>query len=270
MIASFLLPVPDKTPPTTAVLATPGPNAAGWNTSAVTLAFSATDNTGGSGLATIHYDVSGPQSAHGDFGGSASLQITAEGVSTVTYYATDVAGNAEPLHTLVVRIDSTAPVIAVPAPITVDATTPAGASVTYVVTATDNSGLVPVLACSPLSGATHAIGTSTVSCTATDAAGNSAAASFTVSVRGVPEQLVRLVFTLSGLDSKAMPPGLANALQNTFDALLHSGNKTAFCQILDNVGKQAAKSAGKGDLPADRAAAIVADTIRIGAVQGCP
>jgi large repetitive protein len=42
-------------------------------------------------------------------GASASLVITAEGTTTITYFAHDNAGNAETSHTLVVRIDKTPP-----------------------------------------------------------------------------------------------------------------------------------------------------------------
>jgi hypothetical protein len=42
-------------------------------------------------------------------GATASFQITAEGVTTVTFQATDIAGNVGPAHTLTVRIDKTPP-----------------------------------------------------------------------------------------------------------------------------------------------------------------
>jgi hypothetical protein len=80
--------------------------------------------------------------------------------------------------------DTTPPVISgVPADLTVEATGPAGAVVTYAnPTATDLvDGPVPV-ACVPASGSTFPLGDTTVDCTATDSSGNSASASFTVTV----------------------------------------------------------------------------------------
>ncbi|WP_235480278.1 HYR domain-containing protein [Leifsonia sp. Leaf264] len=48
--------------------------------------------------------------------------------------------------------------------------------------ATDNSGDDPTVECVPASGTSFAVGVSTVTCTATDAAGNTATSSFTVTV----------------------------------------------------------------------------------------
>ncbi|HEX4915694.1 MAG TPA: lamin tail domain-containing protein, partial [Vicinamibacterales bacterium] len=80
--------------------------------------------------------------------------------------------------------DVTAPVISnVPADITGVADSAAGAVVTFATpTAIDNQdGIVPV-SCVPASGSQFAIGSTTVTCTATDASGNSASASFMVTI----------------------------------------------------------------------------------------
>ena len=80
--------------------------------------------------------------------------------------------------------DVTAPVISnVPADITRVADSAAGAVVTFPTpTAVDNTdGAVPVI-CSPASGSQFPIGTTAVTCTATDASGNSASSSFNVTV----------------------------------------------------------------------------------------
>jgi hypothetical protein len=67
-------------------------------------------------------------------------------------------------------------------PITVEATGPQGAVVTYTATATDDRDQHPSLSCSPASGSTFPLGRTTVACTATDASGNTAHGSFTVTV----------------------------------------------------------------------------------------
>src|SRR5439155_559849 len=75
------------------------------------------------------------------------------------------------------------PNLSVPADITVAA--PAGSStaiVTFTVTATDNSGAATAVTCDHASGSAFAWGMTTVTCTAVDAAGNSATRSFHVSV----------------------------------------------------------------------------------------
>src|SRR5207237_7007443 len=112
-----------------------------------------------------------------------TVTIGTEGVTTLTYYATDVAGNAEAPHTLVLRIDSTPPEFeTLPIVLNVDATSLTGATVIFEARASDNSGLAPTIVCTPASGSLLPIGQTRVACVATDAAGNSATSDFTVTV----------------------------------------------------------------------------------------
>ena len=81
--------------------------------------------------------------------------------------ATDHVADWQPLT--MSNNDSTPPELTVPAlPVIVDATSPAGAVVTYSVSATDVVDPAPTVACTPPSGTTFAIGNTTVTCTATD------------------------------------------------------------------------------------------------------
>ena len=257
----------DTIAPTSGATATPAANAAGWNAGPVTLALDATD--GGSGIASIAYATSGAQAGSGSLAAPGPITVAAEGTTLVTWNAIDKAGNAEASHSVTLRIDVTPPVIAAPAAITVDATSALGAAVVYGVSATDNSGVTPRLACAPASGATYAIGATDVACTATDVAGNTSAASFTITVRGLAEQVARLIAKLQGFDANAMPPGLAGALQNTWTAMQRSRNDTSFCQSLANIASQAAKAVDQGDMQADVAAGVAGDANRIRAVEGC-
>ncbi|TLY53325.1 MAG: hypothetical protein E6K53_01330 [Gammaproteobacteria bacterium] len=70
------------------------------------------------------------------------------------------------------------PILHLPDPITAEATSPAGAVVTYTATADG----ADTFSCSPASGSTFPLGTTTVNCTATNAAGTSTG-SFTVKVQ---------------------------------------------------------------------------------------
>jgi hypothetical protein len=72
---------------------------------------------------------------------------------------------------------SNGPVLTLPSNITAEATSASGAAVSYTVTATDNATIV----CTPASGSTFALGTTTVNCTATATTG-STSGSFTVTV----------------------------------------------------------------------------------------
>ena len=87
----------------------------------------------------------------------------------------------------------TPPTIVVPGPISVDATGPAGATVDYTVTATDDLDPDPTLVCTPSAGSVFAIGDTTVECAATDAGGNTASARFTVTVLGANGQIAQLI-----------------------------------------------------------------------------
>jgi dipeptidyl aminopeptidase/acylaminoacyl peptidase len=79
--------------------------------------------------------------------------------------------------------DGIAPVLTLPADdISVEATEASGAAVTFEASAADYvDGPLPV-SCTPASGSTFAIGTTTVNCEATDQAGNKATGSFNVKV----------------------------------------------------------------------------------------
>ena len=67
------------------------------------------------------------------------------------------------------------------------------------------------LLCEPASGSVFPVGSSTVTCSASDAAGNSSSKSFSVSVIGAREQLASLIEYVKGL---GLPNGTANPLIN--------------------------------------------------------
>ena len=105
------------------------------------------------------------------------------GDTTVTCTATDGHGNVGSA-TFAVRVtDTTPPAVTVPSDITAEATSPNGAVVAYTASATDLVDGTVTVRCSPPSGTQFGLDeTTTVQCAATDAHGNDASASFTVSV----------------------------------------------------------------------------------------
>ncbi len=106
------------------------------------------------------------------------------GTTTVSCSAIDGAGNTSTLQSFSVTVrDTVAPILTVPSNITIGATSGAGSVVTFAATATDAVTAAPTVTCTPPSGSTFPIGTTTVTCTATDGSGNtSASQSFTVTV----------------------------------------------------------------------------------------
>ena len=78
--------------------------------------------------------------------------------------------------------DVTAPILSLPGNMVVTATSLLGAIVTFNVSATDNVDPSPRVRCTPPSGSIFRIGITTVTCTATDAAGNVRSGSFLVTV----------------------------------------------------------------------------------------
>ncbi|MBV9927315.1 MAG: HYR domain-containing protein [Acidobacteria bacterium] len=105
------------------------------------------------------------------------------GTSTVNASATDQSGNTSNGTFKVIVRDTTAPVISDLTDITVEATGSGGAPATFAATANDSvSGAVNVTF-SVAPGSTFALGTTAVTATAADAAGNTATKSFNVTVR---------------------------------------------------------------------------------------
>jgi hypothetical protein len=103
-------PPSDTVAPHTTATASPPPNGSGWYRQDVSVALAATD--AGSGVKEIAYRLTGAQTAQQTVAGAAAtVPVTAEGVTTIAYAATDNAGNVEAEHTLVVRIDKTAPIV---------------------------------------------------------------------------------------------------------------------------------------------------------------
>jgi hypothetical protein len=108
-----LLGRPDSIAPSTTAAVSPDPNAGGWNRGEVTVTLTATDDPGGSGVRELVYRADGAQpiAERTVAGSTATLAISGEGQTTVTYFARDNAGNAEQPKTLTVKLDLTPPVV---------------------------------------------------------------------------------------------------------------------------------------------------------------
>jgi hypothetical protein len=166
----------DRTPPITVATLALRPNPSGWNNSDVSVTLTAADNTGGSGVKEIGFSLTGAQAGGATTGGNvATVPISANGVTTLTYFARDKAGNQEAATALTVRSDKTPPTLTFGSP------TPganaagwnnADVSIAFT-TADDLSGVASTTLQSPLALTTEGRGVS-LSVTVTDVAGNSA------------------------------------------------------------------------------------------------
>ena len=164
--------------------------------------------------------------------------------------------------------DTTAPVLALPSPITVAATSPAGAPVTYTATASDLVDGALTVACTPASGATFPIGTTTVACSATDKAGNTASGSFAVTIKGAAGQLADLGALLSSFKlQKGAGNGLTPKLQ-TAQTALAAGNVAGACDALTAFANETRAQNGKA-LTAAQAMQLLAEVARIRATLSC-
>jgi HYR domain/FIMAH domain len=158
-----------------------------------------------------------------------------------------------------------------PANITVNASSPNGAVVTYTSpTAADESGDSPgsSVSCTPASGSTFPIGSTTVHCTATDPSGNSSSGSFQVVVKGAAAQVNDLITMVNG-------DHLSSSLQNALDAKLNPALKainagqtaTACSDLTDFIGLVQSQTGKR--ITTSQATQLVAAAKQVQAVLGC-
>jgi peptidoglycan hydrolase-like protein with peptidoglycan-binding domain len=89
--------------------------------------------------------------------------------------------------------DTISPTLTLPSNITLEATSPSGAVVTFIATATDTSPTNPTVTCTPSSGSIFYLGTTTVNCSAMDTALNTANGSFIVTVQDTTPPVITIL-----------------------------------------------------------------------------
>jgi fibro-slime domain-containing protein len=113
----------------------------------------------------------------------ASGSIFAVGTAQVTCTASSPSGATATATFPVTVRDTRAPKLDLPDRQVLEATSPAGAVAIFTAAATDLVDVTDPVVCAPASGSTFPIGRTAVTCTATDAAGNSRSGAFTIVVR---------------------------------------------------------------------------------------
>jgi hypothetical protein len=175
----------------------------------------------------------------------------AVGTTTVTCSATDNAGNTG-TNTFTVEVqDVTKPVVTVPADQTVEATGPNGAAVTYdAATAEDDVDGVLSPACDAASGSVFPLGATTVTCSATDKAGNKGDSTFTITVEdttkpavSVPSAITREATSAAGATASfsasatdAVDGSVATSCEPISGSTFALGSHTVICSATDDAG----------------------------------
>jgi hypothetical protein len=186
------------------------------------------------------------------------------GTTTITWTAKDVAGNTATASQSVTVIDWEPPVITfVPANFSVNATSSLGAMVSYAFTAWDNVGVTSLI-CDPENGSRIAIGPKTVTCSAFDAAGNSASRSFEVNVVDAPAQMTNLLQYLLGL---GLPNGTTNPLANELQHALNDPASSISCKKMSDFLNMLMKKSR--DIPSEEIAYMTSEARRIRTVMEC-
>jgi hypothetical protein len=114
-----------------------------------------------------------------------------KGTTTIQWTATDDAGNTSSCEQTITVEDHQPPTISCPANIVLEPTCPSGAIATYTApVGQDNCpGAITTRTAGGASGSVFPIGTTTVTHEVTDASGNTASCSFTVTVKTVLQTL---------------------------------------------------------------------------------
>jgi hypothetical protein len=240
----------DSAPPVTTDDAPTGPVNA-----SVDVHLEATD--GESGIAATYASVDG-----GAFQATTTVTISApadhsgDGAHTLSYYSVDGAGNVEATRSVVIVVDTTSPVINY-----------VGNRGTYTVaevvdiscTATDGLTGVVWTDCTRVGGpaAGFGLGATTLTASASDAAGNTTTASTTFTVIVTPESLGELVAELLG-ESNAVNSILAsiNAIANAPTEAAASGGLTALANKLEGLVAKGLLTAAQAELLLQLAASL--------------
>ena len=197
----------------------------------ITVPANITDEATGASGATVNYTVTVKDNLDGGITVSCipvSGSTFAIATTTVSCNSTDQAGNAASSTFTVTVQDTTSPIVTVPSNITMEATSSSGATVNFTASAADivDGPLTPT--CSPVSGSVFALGTTTISCSATDFAKNTSTSTFTVTVQDTTPPAIESHADIKIDTRKASGVILSYNTPNTLDAV--DGAGTANCQ----------------------------------------
>lgn len=218
------------------------------------------------GDVTVSLNVFDPESAVATSGCDTTVVDTDTAGTTFTCTATSLGGAAPP-NQVTIKRDATPPTLSVPDDFAVDATSSDGAIVEYAVSANDALTSRPRVSCAPPSGSVFQLGTTIVSCTATDDAGNDASRTFDVHVRGAAEQIAGLEDVVA---AATLRHGLVTALLEKLDAAAQAlANGDDACPHLDAFVNLVRNAERVGHLEGATADTFAAAAVQAERVTGC-
>jgi hypothetical protein len=230
--------------------------------------------------AVVHYT---PPTATDESGDSSTALVTctptsgstfAIGTTIVTCTATDSDDTNSPVsQSFTVTVNDTdLGLTNLPTNLTVNATSPQGATVTYTPpTVVDEDSPLPPVNCTPASGSTFAIGTSTVTCTVSDSddTPSSVSQSFTVTVNGAATQVSALISLVNSFHLS--PQGIQTSFDSQLQAVqadLANNNTAQACSDLTSFINHVQAQSGK-HLTVSQANQLIAAATNIKKVLGC-
>jgi len=253
--------VTDSTPPTIQAPA---------NVTAFTGAGATTcDTVVNVGTATAQDNCAGVQVSRSPSGNTFPV-----GVTTVTWIATDWAGNTAMATQTVTVNDNTPPLISCPSNQVLEPTCPSGAIATYTPpVGTDNCpGATTSRTAGLASGSVFPIGvTTTVTYTVNDAHGNSASCSFTVRVKTAQQTIQDMMAAVSALQpplSGTQVQGLNAKLQAALDAI-NQGKTNVACNKLSDFISQVSVFINNGTLTSAQGTPLITSANHVRNTIGC-
>lgn len=164
-----------------------------------------------------------------------------------------------PVAYFTLPLDHTPPVLTLPADVTIEAISPAGAVFNFTATALDaNDGATNVL-CNPAPGSTFALGTTTVSCTSKDARENTASGEFHVDVVDTTPPVVAVTGVTDGANyTLGSVPAPGCSTTDAVSAIAVNATLAVAGGTLNHVGTYTATCSGGQDAAGNTAAPVSA------------
>jgi uncharacterized repeat protein (TIGR01451 family) len=251
---------PVVTPPANVTVNTgPGATSCGTTVSDATL-----------GTATANDSCAGPLSVTRT--GVPAGNVFPVGTTTITYTANDGYNTGTATQTVTV-IDNTAPVISCPASITLEPTCPSGAIATWTPpVGTDNcAGSTTSRTAGPAPGSVFPIGSTTVTYTVTDASGNTASCSFTVTVKTAAQVVQDLITRTQALQpplTGQQAQGLVSKLNQALTSI-NNGNYSSACGKLGDYVTQVQSYINNGTLTSAQGTPLITSANKVRNTIGC-